>query len=232
MERATAPGAQAARRAEGADRSHWPARAGRRPGGAPSRTAAAQAARVGDAAAGDVERGAVVGAGAHERQAERHVDAVLDAEVLHRDQPVVVGHRDDEVELARVAGGVAGAHEHRVGRERPAARRCPRRAPPRPPGAMTRISSSPNSPPSPACGLRPATAMRGARLAPARRRARGRCGSSRAPRRRSPRRSPGAATGGSSPARCAARRWPASCAPAAAAPSPAASACSISVWPG
>jgi hypothetical protein len=33
---------------------------------------------------------------------------------------VVVGHGDDDVELARVAGRVACAHEHRVGRERPA----------------------------------------------------------------------------------------------------------------
>ena len=80
----------------------------------------AQARRIGTAAAGDVERGAVVGAGAHERQAERDVDAVLDAEILHRDQAVVVRHRDDDVELAGMAGGVAGAHEHRVGRERAA----------------------------------------------------------------------------------------------------------------
>ena len=63
-----------------------------------------EARRVGAAAAGDVERGAVIGAGAHERQAERDVDAVLDAEVLHRDQAVVVRHRDDDVELARMAG--------------------------------------------------------------------------------------------------------------------------------
>ena len=65
------------------------------------RTAAARLAGSATAAAGDVERGAVIGAGAHERQAERHVDAVLDAEVLHRDQAVVVGHGDDDVELAR-----------------------------------------------------------------------------------------------------------------------------------
>ena len=83
--------------------------------------------------AGDVERRAVVGAGAHERQAERDVDAVLDAEVLHRDQAVVVGHRDDDVELAGMAGGVAGAHEHRVGRERAARIDALRRAPPAPP---------------------------------------------------------------------------------------------------
>ena len=43
----------------------------------------------------------------------------------------------------------------------------------RPPGAMMRSSSSPNRPPSPACGLRPATAMRGA---PRRRRRAAACG--------------------------------------------------------
>ena len=84
------------------------------------RTAAAKLAGSARPRAGDVERGAVIGAGANERQAERHVDAVLDAEVLHRDQPVVVGHRDDDVELAGMPGGVARAHEHGVGRERAA----------------------------------------------------------------------------------------------------------------
>ena len=90
--------------------SSWPSSARRR---STERRAAAQRARhahgggearrVGAAGAGDVERGAVVRAGADERQAERDVDAVLDAEVLHRDQAVVVGHRDDDVELARHA---------------------------------------------------------------------------------------------------------------------------------
>ena len=128
--------------------------------------------------AGDVERGAVVGAGAHERQAQRHVHAVLHAEVLHRDQPVVVRHRDDHVELARVAGRVAGAHEDRVGRVAGRWHRCLRARAAAIAGRDDRRSSSPNSPPSPACGFRPATAMRGARPAPARRAARGRCGSS------------------------------------------------------
>ena len=62
----------------------------------------------------------MVGAGAHEGQAERDVDALLDAEVLDRDQPLVVRHRHDQVELARVAGGMARAHEHRVRRKRAA----------------------------------------------------------------------------------------------------------------
>jgi hypothetical protein len=63
-----------------------------------------QAGRVGHAAAGNVERRAVVGAGAHEGQAQRHVDTVFDAEVLHRDQPVVVRHRHHHVEGLGVAG--------------------------------------------------------------------------------------------------------------------------------
>ncbi len=92
----------------------------RRAGVRAMRTAAAKLAGSARPRAGDVERGAVVGAGAHERQAERDVDAVLDAEVLHRDQAVVVGHRDDDVELARMARRVARAHEDRVGRERAA----------------------------------------------------------------------------------------------------------------
>jgi len=62
----------------------------------------------------------VVGAGAHERQAERDVDAALDAEVLDRNEPVVVRHRDDDVEFARMPGGVAGAHEDSVGSVGPA----------------------------------------------------------------------------------------------------------------
>ena len=58
--------------------------------------------------AGDVERGAVIGAGADERQPERDVDAVLDAEIFHRDEAMVVRHGHNDVELARVAFGVAG----------------------------------------------------------------------------------------------------------------------------
>ena len=67
-----------------------------------------QAGGVGPAAAGDVERRAVVGAGAHQRQAQRDVHALFDAEVLHRDQPLVVVHRDHHVELARLAAGARG----------------------------------------------------------------------------------------------------------------------------
>ena len=51
-----------------------------------------------DALAGDVERGAVVDAGADDRQAERDVDALVEAEVLDRDQALVVVLRDDDVE--------------------------------------------------------------------------------------------------------------------------------------
>ncbi len=83
---------------------------------------------------------------------------------------------------------------------------------------MMSRSSRPNRPPSPACGLSPATrdARRAAQHAPT---ARGvRCAASAARRRTSPPRSHRAATCGCSPARCAARRWPASCAPASAPP--------------
>ena len=80
--------------------------------------AALRSAVFGAAAASDVERGAVVRAGADKRQTQRDVDAFGDPQVFHRDQAVVVGHRHHQVELARVAGRVARAHEHRVRRER------------------------------------------------------------------------------------------------------------------
>ena len=75
----------------------------------------------------------MVGAGAHKRQTQSHVDALLNAKVFHRDQPVVVRHGDHDVEFARVCFCMACAHEHRVGCIRPtdvdafAARRLNRR---------------------------------------------------------------------------------------------------------
>ncbi len=76
---------------------------------------------IGDALPGPVERGAVVHRHAEERQPDRHVDAgeagpgaallvVVEAERLHRHVPLVVVHRDHDVELAP-----AGAGEDRVG---------------------------------------------------------------------------------------------------------------------
>ena len=61
----------------------------------------------------------MIRAGPHQRQAQGHVDALLHAQVLHRNQPLVVGHRHDRIELADVPRRrVARAHEHRVRRER------------------------------------------------------------------------------------------------------------------
>ena len=59
-----------------------------------------EAARAGLAGAGQREGGAVIGRGAHERQAERDVDAAVEGQRLERDQRLVVVHGD---------GGVVGA---------------------------------------------------------------------------------------------------------------------------
>ena len=71
-----------------------------------------QAGGVGAAGAGDVEGRAVVGAGAHQRQPQRDVHALVHAQILDGDQSLVVVHRHDHVELA-----AARAHEDRVGSE-------------------------------------------------------------------------------------------------------------------
>ena len=49
------------------------------------------------ARAGDIEGGAVIGRGAHERQAERDVDAVVEGERLDRDQRLIVIHAERHV---------------------------------------------------------------------------------------------------------------------------------------
>src|SRR3977135_1783445 len=51
-----------------------------------------QAARVGLAGAGELERGAVVDRGAHERQAESHVHAASEARVFEHREALVVVH--------------------------------------------------------------------------------------------------------------------------------------------
>ena len=56
-----------------------------------------EARRVGPAAAGDVERRAVVGRGADEGQAERDVDRLVEGERLGRDQRLVVIHAERHV---------------------------------------------------------------------------------------------------------------------------------------
>ena len=71
-----------------------------------------EARRIGDALAGDVERRAVIGRGAHEGQAERDVDALVEGERLDRDQALVVIHGQRDV-VARPRARV----EHRVGRQ-------------------------------------------------------------------------------------------------------------------
>src|SRR6478609_3344776 len=69
---------------------------------------------VGDARARDVEGSAVVDRGPDDRQADRHVDARLEAEHLDGAVPLVVVHRDDEVVVA-----AAGEEEQGVRREGP-----------------------------------------------------------------------------------------------------------------
>ena len=49
----------------------------------------------------------MVRAGAHEGQAQRHVDALLHAQVLHRDQAMVVGHRHHDEDDPLGAGDAA-----------------------------------------------------------------------------------------------------------------------------
>ncbi len=47
-----------------------------------------------------VERGAVIGAGARKRQAERHVHAAMKRVQLERDQSLIVIHAKNGIELA------------------------------------------------------------------------------------------------------------------------------------
>ena len=65
----------------------------------------AQAAGVGAAGAGQIERRAVVDRGAHDRQAERDVDGVLEAGVLEHRQALVVVHREHRIVVGRAAAG-------------------------------------------------------------------------------------------------------------------------------
>ena len=73
---------------------------------------AGHAARVGGVLARDVERRAVVGAGADDGQAHRHVHSPIASEELDRNQALVVVHGDDEVVLA-----ASGVEEEGVGGE-------------------------------------------------------------------------------------------------------------------
>ena len=70
--------------------------------------------------AGNVERGAMVGRGAHDRQAERDVDAFVEMQRLERDQRLVVIHAQRRVVVARGAARM----EHGVGGVRAGDRRA------------------------------------------------------------------------------------------------------------
>ena len=85
--------------------------------------------RIGDAFAGDVERGAVIDRRADDRQAERDVHRVTEREQLHGNQSLIVIAGDHRVELAP-----RRAHEHGVAGQWPVDRRCRARAPPPRPG--------------------------------------------------------------------------------------------------
>ena len=106
------------------------------PASVPPSERASQARMLGLARAGDVERGAVIDAGAQEGQADGDVHPLLDAEILDRDQTLVVILGDDDVEFAlarphedRVAGpgpaGIDPLAPRRLDR-RAGSRRCPR----------------------------------------------------------------------------------------------------------
>src|SRR5258708_9942002 len=73
-----------------------------------------EAAGIGAAGAGKVERRAVIDRGADEGQAERDVDAAAEARVLQHRQPLVVIHRQHAVGLAQALG-----HEQRIRGDRP-----------------------------------------------------------------------------------------------------------------
>ena len=73
-----------------------------------------EARRIGDPLSGDIERRAVIGGCAHERQAERDIDAFVEGEGLRRDQALVVIHCERHI-VARPRLGM----EHRIGGERP-----------------------------------------------------------------------------------------------------------------
>src|SRR5919198_4509967 len=70
----------------------------------------AQAAGIGAAAAGDVERRAMVHGGAHERQAERYVHPTTEGCVLQHRQALVVVHGEHRIGVFQPLG-----HEERIG---------------------------------------------------------------------------------------------------------------------
>ena len=125
------------------------------------RSAAANEVGRARSLAGDVVGDAVIGRGAHDGQAERHVHRLLEVEELHRDEPLVVVHarrpRRSAPSSVIAEDGVGHGGAAQLGAMPAASARARAMA-----GAMMRASSSPKWPCSPACGLSPATAMRGA----------------------------------------------------------------------
>jgi hypothetical protein len=75
---------------------------------------------IGPPGTSDVERRAVVGARATYRQAQRDVDALVNAEILDRNQPLVVVHRNHHVEFPRFACACTRPHEDGIRWERTA----------------------------------------------------------------------------------------------------------------
>src|SRR5204863_2318088 len=76
-----------------------------------------QAARVGLAGSGELERGAVVDRGTHERQAEGHVHAASEARVFEHREALVMVHGEHAI-----GGAQPLRHEQRVSRNRAARR--------------------------------------------------------------------------------------------------------------
>ena len=94
---------------------------------------------------------------ADDRQAERHVDGAAEGQQLDGDQPLVVITGDDDVEFAARGAAEDGVAGPRAGDVDAALRARASTA-----GRRTASSSSPITPCSPACGLSPASASRGA----------------------------------------------------------------------
>ncbi len=107
-----------------------------------------EALRARPAGAGDVVGGAVIGGGAHERQAERQVHAVVEVEQLERNQTLVVVERDDRVVSAARGLAKDGVGDQRArrrsrgGRQRRSAR-APFRQPASPAEPLRRRTDPP-----------------------------------------------------------------------------------------
>ena len=142
---------------------------------------------------------------------------LLHAQVLHRDQALVVVHRHHHIKLTRLARLGARAHEHRVGRERALTSMPSTRAPRN--GGRDDVDFFPAKQPA-FTGMRVEPRHRDARRAAQQLRCKAAwvmrrvCNTLSSVTASMAR----AATHGCSPAPCATRHWPASCAPASRPP--------------